>query len=284
MVSLNCVCTDRQVRSGGLTIICLLSYALLGAVAGLMAGLLGLGGGIIIVPALSYLFASQNLPIQHTVHLAVGTSLATIIFTAISSVRAHHLRGAVDWQVLKAITPGIIIGTGVGSYWASRLSTDYMKCLFAIFLIYVALQMLLDLNSKPSVTIPGKVLTLSMGVIIGGVSSLVGIGGGSISVPYLIWCNHPVRKAIGTSAAIGFPIALSGAIGYVFMGMRVQDLPSYSLGFVYLPALVGVALASVLTAPYGARLAHRFPVGYLRKGFAVFLLIMAVKMISGLYM
>ncbi|WP_306535925.1 sulfite exporter TauE/SafE family protein [Geobacter sp.] len=260
----------------------LLAYLALGAFAGVLAGLLGVGGGLVIVPILTFLFSAQGLPAPYIAHLALGTSLATIIFTSVSSLRAHHGRGAVDWQVVRRISAGIVAGTLAGSWVAAQLSTRSLKVFFVIFLYYVALQMLLNIRPKPSRQLPGTGGMLGVGGIIGGVSSLVGIGGGSLSVPFMAWCNIPMHTAIGTSAAIGFPIALAGAVGYVANGLTVATLPPWSLGFVYLPALAGIALASVITAPFGARLAHSLPVAGLKKTFAFLLMVMGTKLLAGL--
>jgi len=257
-------------------------YPVFGLFAGLLAGLLGVGGGIVIVPALVFIFSSAGLPAEHIMQMALGTSLGTIMFTSISSFRAHHLRGAVDWGIVRKITPGILIGTFSGSYLAARLSTNVLKGFFAVFLLYVATQMLLDIKPKPSRVLPGVPGLTGAGVVIGGVSSLAGIGGGTLSVPFLGWCNTPLRLAIGTSAAIGFPIALAGTIGYLVNGLAARNLPDYSLGFIYLPALAGVALVSILTAPLGAKLAHTLPVPTLKRFFAVFLYLVAGRMIWGL--
>jgi uncharacterized protein len=257
-----------------------LSYLALGGLAGVLAGLLGVGGGLVIVPVLTVLFTAQEMPAPFIFHLALGTSLASIIFTSVASLRAHHGKGAVDWQVFRHATPGILVGTLLGSWAAAHLSTPLLKGFFVVFLYYVALQMLLDVRPAPSRRLPGARGMFGVGSLIGGVSSLVGIGGGSMSVPFLVWCNVSVHEAIGTSAAIGFPIALAGAIGYAANGFAVTTLPPHSLGFVYLPALLGVATVSVLTAPVGARLAHRLPVRQLKRSFAGLLFVMATKMLT----
>jgi uncharacterized protein len=260
----------------------IISYLALGAFAGLLAGLLGVGGGLIIVPILTFIFTSHQLPAEHILHLALGTSLASIIFTSISSLRAHHGRGAVLWPVVRSLTPGILTGTLAGAWVSAQLSTRFLKGFFVLFLFYVALQMLLDIRPKPHRQLPGREAMFGLGGIIGGISSLVGIGGGSMSVPLLIWCNTAMRNAIGTSAAIGLPIALAGAAGYVLNGLG-QALPPWSLGFVYLPALAGIVAASMLTAPLGARLAHTLPVGNLKKIFALLLLAIGTKMLLSLF-
>lgn len=259
-----------------------LLYLGLGVVAGLLAGLLGVGGGIVIVPMLTFTFTYLRFPPEHLHHLALGTSLATIVFTSFASFRAHHGQGVVNWQVVRQVTPGILTGTLGGSWVAAHLSTGFLKGFFVCFTFYVALQMLLDIRPTPSRQLPGRGAMFGVGTIIGAVSSLVGIGGGSLSVPFLVWCNVSMYGAIGTSAAIGFPIALAGAVGYVANGLAAQGLPSHSLGFVYLPALAGIALASYLTAPLGAKLAHNLPVPKLKKAFACLLLATGLKMLSGL--
>jgi len=259
-----------------------LLYLALGAFAGVLAGLLGVGGGLVIVPILTFIFTAQGLPAEHILHLALGTSLASIMFTSVSSLRAHHARGAVDWVVVRRISPGILAGTFFGSWVAAQLSTRFLKGFFVIFLYYVALQMLLNIRPKPHRQLPGRLAMFGVGGAIGGVSSLVGIGGGSMSVPFLVWCNVAMHNAIGTSAAIGFPIALAGAAGYLVNGLSVE-LPPQTLGFIYLPALIGVAAASIVTAPLGARLAHSLPIGGLKKIFALLLIVMGTKMLLSLW-
>jgi len=259
-----------------------LTYIGLGVVAGLLAGLLGVGGGIVIVPMLVFTFAAQHLPAEHIQHLALGTSMATIVFTSIASLRAHHSREAVNWPVVKRITPGILCGTLAGSVVAARLSGNFLKGFFAVFTFFVAWQMLLNARPHSSRQLPGSGGLFGAGGVIGCISSLVGIGGGSMSVPFLVWCNLPARTAIGTSAALGFPIALSGGIGYLLNGIGAAGLPPYSVGYIYLPALVGIAVTSYLTAPLGARLAHSLPVSQLKKGFALLLIATGVKMLYGI--
>jgi uncharacterized protein len=256
-----------------------LLYAVLGSVAGILAGLLGVGGGAVIVPSLAFLFRNQQMPSQVILHLALGTSLASIVFTSVASLRAHHREGAVDWRVFRGVTPGIVLGTLLGSLVAARLSSGFLKGFFVAFLYAIALQMLLGARPHPSRQLPGTGGLIGVGGLIGGVSSLVGIGGGSMSVPFLVWCNVSLRQAIGTSAAIGFPIALAGAIGYAASGITVTGLPPLAVGFVHLPALLGVAAMSVVTAPLGARLAHALPVAQLRRLFALLLVAVGTKML-----
>lgn len=260
-----------------------LLYLATGAFAGVLAGLLGVGGGIVIVPLLTFVFTALHMPADYILHLALGTSLASIMFTSISSFRAHHARGAVNWAVVRAISLGILTGTFCGSWVAAQLSSRFLGGFFVVFLYFVAVQMFFNIRPKPSRTLPGTVGMFGVGNVIGGVSSLVGIGGGSLSVPFLAWCNLPMHHAVGTSSAIGFPIAVAGAAGYLLNGLAVDGLPPYSLGFIYLPALVGIALASVCTAPLGARLAHSLPVGRLKKIFAIFLTLMGTRLLLSFF-
>jgi len=260
-----------------------LAYLGLGLFAGFVAGLLGVGGGLIIVPVLTFVFAAHHFPEAYVAHLALGTSLASIVFTSISSFRAHHAHGAVNWKIWREVTPGIITGTLLGSVLVAWLSTAFLKGFFVVFLFYVGTQMMLDIKPKASRELPGLPGMFAAGNVIGAVSSLVGIGGGTLSVPFMTWCNVKLHQAIGTSSAIGFPIAVAGTVGYIANGLRVESLPEHSLGFVYLPALAAIAVASVLTAPLGAKLAHRLPVKKLKKIFAVLLYTLGVRMAWSLF-
>ena len=261
----------------------MLAYLVFGAIAGVIAGLLGVGGGIVVVPALFWFFTAQGFSPDSIMQMALGTSLAAIMFTSVSSLRAHHRRGAVLWPIVKAITPGILIGTFAGSCVAAKLPTGFLKGFFVCFLYYVAIQMLLNIKPKASRQIPGQAGMFGAGFGIGAVSSLVGIGGGTLSVPFMVWCNIAMHTAVGTSAAIGFPIALAGTVGYVVNGLGAANLPPLSFGYIYLPALVGVAAVSIVTAPYGAKLAHKLPVPTLKRFFALFVLAMATRMLWGMF-
>ncbi|MEI2644991.1 MAG: sulfite exporter TauE/SafE family protein [Candidatus Competibacter sp.] len=259
----------------------LLFYLLLGAFAGVMAGLLGVGGGLIIVPALAWIFQHQQIAETALMHLAIGTSLATIIVTSISSVRAHHQRGAVLWATVWRLTPGIIIGAWLGAAVADALSSFALQKVFAVFVLLMSVQMAFGAKPAPHRDLPETTGMLAAGGVIGVVSAIVGIGGGSLTVPFLSWCNVPIRQAVATSAACGLPIALAGALGFVVTGLNAPDLPAWSLGYVYGPALLGVAVTSMLFAPLGAKLAHTLPTEMLKKIFAVFLAVVGVKMLLG---
>jgi uncharacterized membrane protein YfcA len=261
----------------------LIAYLALGAFAGFFAGLLGVGGGAVMVPILAVMFAAQGFADAHLMHLALGTSMATIIFTSVSSLRAHHQHGAVLWPVVKSIAPGIVVGTLAGAQLAAYVPTRPLAIFFTLFMSYVAIQMILNVKPKPSRELPAALGMFSVGAGIGGVSALVAIGGGSLSVPFMTWCNVKIHNAIGTSAAIGFPIAVTGTVGYMISGYGASDLPAGSFGFIYLPALAGTVVASVIVAPYGARLAHTLPVATLKKVFAGVIIILLIKMLHGLY-
>jgi hypothetical protein len=253
--------------------------ALLGVVTGFAAGLLGIGGGMLLVPFLTLLLTWQGLPIELVVKAAIATSMASILFTSVSSVRAHQKNGAVRWDLVLAFTPGIVLG-GLFSGGAvfAALKTSWLALFFAIFVSYSGYQMLRDKKPKPSRQMPGPVGTAGMGAGIGFLSGLVGAGGGFISVPIMLWCNVPLRQAVGTSAALGFPIALANTIGYVWSGMGQANLPPHMIGYIYWPALLVLALCSVLTAPLGARLAHILPVKTLKRIFAFLLFGLAAYM------
>ena len=255
------------------------AYLLLGVFVGFFAGLFGIGGGLVMVPVLLWLFEAQHFPVATLMHLALGTSMATIVFTSLASMHKHHQHGAVNWSVVRRITPGILLGTVLGAGIADAVSARGLSLFFAFFVYFSAAQMLLDLRPHASRQLPGMVGMSLMGAFTGAISSLVSIGGGTVIVPFLIWCNVSLRHAIGTSAAIGFPVALGGTLGYIYTGYYQPALPQGSAGFVYLPALVWVALASVITAPLGAKAAHRWPLKWLRRGFACLLLLLATKML-----
>ncbi len=275
----------------GLGIEELAAYWVLGAGTGVLAGLLGVGGGIVIVPMLVWIFSALPWGEVHyasIAHLALGTSLASIVFTSISSVRAHHRRGAVDWDLVKRLSPALLAGTLGGTWVASQMSTPLLKIVFVVFAFYVGLQMLFNLKPSAGRELPGFWGLSSVGAGIGLFSSLVGIGGGSVSVPFMTWCRVPLHRAIATSAALGFPIALAGAAGFILNGLHFeqsggQALPAPHLGYVYLPALAGVALGSVLTAPLGAKLAHALPVARLKQCFALLLLLLGTRMLWSLW-
>jgi uncharacterized protein len=242
---------------------------------------LGIGGGMVMVPFLSMIFLAQGFPFETKMQVILATSMATIIFTAISSVRTHHAKGAVKWPVVLAMAPGILLGAFIGTRVVATLSTRFLAIFFTCFLFYTATQMLMNFKPKASRTLPGKAGLFGAGGVVGMLSSLVGAGGGFFSIPFLSWCNMALHTVVGTSAALGFPIAVFTTLGNVVQGWGAANVPQPSLGYVYLPALIGIAVTSVLTAPFGARLAHRLPVATLKRIIAILLYLLALKMLHG---
>ncbi|WP_370262479.1 sulfite exporter TauE/SafE family protein [Limnobacter sp.] len=251
----------------------------LGVVSGVLAGLLGIGGGMLLVPFLTFLMVSQGVPAEHVVHSSIATSLAIIMFTSISSMRAHHKAGAVRWDIVKPLTPGILVGGFVGSKVVSYLPTKELALVFGAFVIFSAYQMYADKKPKPTRTLPGKGGLFGVGSVIGAASAIVGAGGGFLSVPFMVWSNIHLRNAVATSAALGFPIAVFSSMAYVINGQHLQGMPPGALGYVYLPAVACVAAMSVLFAPYGAKLAHTLPVKKIKRIFALLLAFIALSMI-----
>ena len=260
-----------------------LLYPLLGIVVGFLAGLLGIGGGGVMVPTLTTLFLDQGFPREQVVHMALGTSMAAIVLTSVSSLRAHHARGAVRWDIVRRITPGILAGTFAGTFIAARMNTVPLALFFACFMTFVASQMLYSVKPKPARELPGRAGMNAAGLFIGTISALVAIGGGSLSVPFMLWCNVETRRAIGTSAAIGFPLALAGTAGYLVNGWASANTPPLTLGYVYLPALLLVGVVSVFVAPLGAACTYRLPVPVLKKAFAAMLILLVLKMLHGVF-
>lgn len=258
-----------------------LTYLALGAFAGTLAGMLGVGGGLVIVPVLAWVFIGFGFDGSVIMHLAVGTSLATIVFTSISSVRAHHQRGAVQWPAVWRLLPGIVFGVFVGALFAEKMPTTALRYFFGVFELLVAAQMGFSLLPEAHRDLPGRLGMGVAGSVIGGVSAIVGIGGGTLTVPFLLWCGVAMRQAVATSAACGLPIAVAGAVAFAWTGSGNAALPEQSLGYLYLPALLGVAASSILFAPAGAWLAHSLPTAVLKRFFAVFLAVLGGKMLLG---
>lgn len=251
----------------------------LGAMTGFAAGLLGIGGGMLLVPFITLLLSVKHFPEHLVVHMAIATSLATIMFTSISSVRAHHRHGAVQWQIVALLAPGILLGSWLGPWIAKQMDSPLLAAFFGVFVLISATQMLLDKKPAASRNLPQRAGMFAAGGTIGVLSGMVGAGGGFISVPFLTWCNVRIHHAVATSAALGFPIALAGTLSNIYFGSGVSELPPWSLGFIYLPALLVIALASVVTAPLGARTAHKLPVKALRKIFSLMLYALAGYML-----
>lgn len=257
----------------------ILLYLALGGFVGFMGGLLGVGGGGILVPLLASILVYQGIGGDEVIHLSLGTSLMCMIISSIASVRAHASRGAVVWKVVSGMAPGIILGALLSTHVAANLNSAYIALFFALFMALVAVQMFVNWKPKPSlkpVTLRGL---LTAGVAIGSVSALAAVGGGFLTVTYLNYKNVGMKRAVGTSAAIGFPIAVAGTIGYMISGWSKTLNDPYTIGFIYLPAFFAISIASSISAPYGARWSHRLPEAYLKKIFAVISLILSLKML-----
>lgn len=254
-------------------------YLLLGAFAGFFAGLFGIGGGIILVPFLAWIFKDQGVAPNQVMLAAVSTSLATILLTSISSVAAHHRIGAIRWETVIRLAPAIFVGALAGTFIADRLIAGYLETIFGCFLIVVAIQMGLKLTpKKQTLTLSGTTGSVA-GVFIGALSSVLGIGGGTLTVPFLVKCRFPVQNAVAISSACGFPIAAAGSLGYVLLGTALPERMDNSLGYINGPAFLGIVITSVLFAPMGAKCAHRLPTAHLKRGFAVLVLIVGIRLL-----
>ena len=253
----------------------ILELVVLGLCTGFLAGLLGIGGGMVMVPFITFILGAKGFPADAIVKMAVATSLATICFTSITSVHAHHKRGAVLWPVVAKLVPGILLGSALGAQLAVALPGRALSIMFLLFVAFSATQMFLDRKPLPSRVLPATPGMLAAGGTIGVISALVGAGGGFISVPFMQWCNVRIHNAVATSAALGFPIALAGSLSYAWAGRDLPQMPPGSLGYVYLPGLLVIALASMTMAPMGARTAHRMDIRRLKRVFALMLYCLA---------
>ena len=252
----------------------------LGVCTGFLAGLMGIGGGVIQVPALTLILSNRSVSPAMAVKMAIATSMATIIFTSLSSLRAHHQRGAVRWDLVRSMTPGIVAGgllAGAGIF--SLVKGPHLAVFFAIFICFSATQMLLDRKPAATRELPGRLGMFSVGALLGLLASLVGAGGAFIAAPFMNWCNVPIHKVVATSAALGFPVALAGTAGYLISGWSLPAALPGAFGYLYLPALLVVAAASVTVAPLGARAAHAMNVRQLKRGFAMIMLVLAAYML-----
>lgn len=235
---------------------------------------------MIMVPFITAILTSRAVGAELSIKMAIATSMATIVFTSISSVLAHQKRGAIRWDLVKSLAPGIVLGAAIASVGVfSMLKGSALALFFALFVSFSATQMFLDKKPAPSQSVPGPVGLIGAGSVIGFLSGLVGAGGGFVSVPFMTWCNVAIHNAVATSAALGFPIALANAAGYILGGSGLADLPPYSLGFIWLPALGVIASCSVITAPLGAAAAHKLPVKKLKRIFASILYLLAAYML-----
>lgn len=256
-----------------------LGYPAIGALAGFLAGLFGVGGGLAIVPLLYILFAAQGFPHEHLMHLALGTAATSIIFTSITSMREHHKLGNIAWPIVRAMAPGLVLGAALGSGFAAQLPTRPLALIFTAIVLYAAGQMIIGFKPHASRQMPGAGAQFVFGVMVGAVGALVAASGGFLSIPFMVWHNMPMKRAIGTSSGIGVPIAVVGAITYLGSGMQATGLPPFSVGYVNLPALIGIVSCTMLFAPLGARVATNLEVGKLKRVYGIYLLVIAVKML-----
>ena len=256
----------------------ILALLAMGTFGGFVAGLLGVGGGMVLVPFITMIFTARHFPDELVVHMAIATSLGTIFFTSLSSVRAHHKHGAVLWPVVRLLVPGILIGSWIGPWIGKQMNTAVLSFFFGCFVTFSATRMLIAKKPAASGELPGKPGMFAAGGFIGILAGLVGAGGGFVSVPFMMRCNVRIHNAIATSAALGFPIALSGTLSNIYYGWGEPGLPAWSLGFIYVPALAIIVLASVIMAPVGASAAHKMPVRRLQRIFAVILYALAAYM------
>ena len=256
-----------------------LAYFLSGAFVGVLAGLLGIGGGMTLVPVLAALFTAQHFAPDHVVHLALATCMAGIVFTSSSSVREHLKFDGVDFGIVKRMAPGMTIGSLLATTASGWIAQRHLALAFSVIVFFAATQILLGRKPKAARSLPGAGPLFVISLIIGIIAGLVSAGGAFLSIPFMLWCGVPMKKTIGTGAMMGIPLAVVGTFGYVISGWNVPGLPPYTLGFVLLPALAGVVCGSVLTAPVGARLAQRLPVPVLKRIFACLLYVLAAKML-----
>lgn len=277
---MRCASPHSNIPSSMLDLLLIVELGVLGLCTGFLAGLLGIGGGMLMVPFLTYILGARQVAPDLAVKMAIATSMATIVFTSVSSVRAHHKRGAVRWDIVQRLAPGIVIGGFAASLGVfALLKGSSLAIFFALFVSFSATQMFLDKKPAPTRQMPGTAGQLAAGGVIGFLSGLVGAGGGFVSVPFMTWCNVAIHNAVATSAALGFPIALANVVGYAVGGQAVQNLPPASLGYIWLPGLAVIAVCSVLTAPLGAKAAHKLPVKQLKRVFASLLFCLAAYML-----
>ena len=254
-------------------------YMATGALVGFLAGLLGIGGGMTMIPILAALFSAQHFAPDHVVHLSLATAMASVVFTSSASVAEHTKLGSVDFTIVKRMVPGMVAGTLLSTVAAGSISQRHLALAFAVIVFGGATQILLNKKPKPGRTLPGPLPLSAFALFVGVISGLVSAGGAFLSMPFMVMCGVPMRTAIGTGAALGIPVAIIGTVGHVISGWTTSGLPPWSLGFVNLPALAGLVVTSVLIAPYGARMAHRLPIVTLKRIFATSLYLLAAKML-----
>ncbi|MDG2091785.1 MAG: sulfite exporter TauE/SafE family protein [SAR86 cluster bacterium] len=258
----------------------LLAYLLVGSFAGILAGMFGVGGGIIIVPVLVFVFSFLGFEDSYLVHIAIGTSLATIFFTGISSTRSHYLKGSIDAKAFFPIAIGISFGAILGAFIASSLNGDILRKIIGIFAFLIAIQMMFNQNRNIKKS-TNQIVSMLTGVGIGSASSVLGIGGGSFTVPFFKYNGIDMKTAIGTAAACGIPIAFFGSLSFITIGLNEEGLPPLALGFIYMPAMFLISLVSVFTASIGAGMAHAISDKILTILFSTLMIIISTYMFFG---
>jgi uncharacterized membrane protein YfcA len=259
----------------------ILMLMLCGSISGFLAGLLGIGGGMILVPFMILVFNHLGFSQEVIVHMAIATGMCTILFTTSSAIWAHHKHGSIDWKLVAALSPGMIFGGLIGgSELFEALKTSWLSLFFAVFIVYTSIQMLLNKKPKAGRDLPGALGLFSFGGFAGALASLVGAGGAFITVPFMLWCNVKPHTAMATSSGLGLPVAAAATLGYMYGSWGNPNLPSGSMGFVYLPAVACIVVVSIFTAPFGAKLARKLDVAQLKRVFGVMLLLLAAFMLN----
>ena len=258
----------------------IIEFLLIGLLAGYLAGFLGIGGGFVVVPALTWLLLKDSATAPFAIHMAVATSLATMLVTSLSSIVAHHRKKAVRWPLVRALAPGLVLGAGLGAFLADYLEGEMLVRVVGVFAILAGLQLVLARKPQGEKPLPGQPGVSMVGMVIGGISSLIGIGGGALTGPWQMWHGVRAQNAVATSAACGYPIAVAGTFAFIFLGAGAE-LPDGALGYIHLPAFAGIAATSALAAPLGAATVHRLPPALVKRLFGVFLLLVGARMLAG---
>ena len=260
--------------------ILLIELLAIGLLAGYLAGFLGIGGGFVVVPALTFLFLQDPSTAPWAIHMAVGTSLATMLVTSLSSIAAHHRKQAINWPLVRSLAAGLLLGAVAGAFIADWMKPEILVRVVGVFAVLAGLQLILGKKPQGEKPLPGQPGLSLVGLVIGAVSSLIGIGGGALTGPWQLWHGIRAQNAVATSAACGYPIAIAGSLSFLLLGLG-GDLPSGTLGYVHLPAFAGIAVASALSAPLGAATVHRLPPATVRRVFGIFLVLVGLRMLAG---
>lgn len=258
----------------------IIEFLLIGLLAGYLAGFLGIGGGFVVVPALTWLLLKDPAMAPFAIHMAVATSLATMLLTSLSSIAAHHRKKAIRWQLVRDLAPGLIVGAVLGAFLADYLEAEILVRIVGVFAVLAGLQLVLARKPRGEKPLPGQPGVSLAGMVIGGVSSLIGIGGGALTGPWQMWHGIRAQNAVATSAACGYPIAVAGTFAFIFLGAGAE-LPEGALGYIHLPAFAGIAVASAVAAPLGAATVHRLPPALVKRLFGIFLLLVGARMLAG---